>query len=239
MLFYELSGCGFESRCIHLNFRYRFCFKQHVHCHSGNYRVSIHSKRIYDIKTQSTSVDKIGILTRKPLVISSQGVSCELSSSRTCHIKPRCFLWTKHLENLFSTKYIGPCCFKNTEKYECNVKILTNIKYWKISKYWGLSKSVLAFFGMIRQILLKLNKGLRFSSGWLALLPLSHTLWTTKSPQIMQRLLRVYWIFRMPLINDIAFSCNIAHVHQIVRNKHMKFRKYDIKNLKQPTLSLI
>ena len=28
---YELSGCGFESRCCHLHFRYRACFEQEVH----------------------------------------------------------------------------------------------------------------------------------------------------------------------------------------------------------------
>ena len=27
---YELSGCGFKSRCCHLNFRYRVCFEQGV-----------------------------------------------------------------------------------------------------------------------------------------------------------------------------------------------------------------
>ena len=27
---YELSGCGFESRCCHLNFRYHACFEQGV-----------------------------------------------------------------------------------------------------------------------------------------------------------------------------------------------------------------
>ena len=27
---YELSGCGFKSRCIYLNFRYRTCFEQGV-----------------------------------------------------------------------------------------------------------------------------------------------------------------------------------------------------------------
>ena len=36
---YKLSGCGFESRCFHLNFRYRTCFEQGVPWHSGNYRV--------------------------------------------------------------------------------------------------------------------------------------------------------------------------------------------------------
>ena len=34
----------FESRCSHLNFRYRACFKQEVPWHSGNYRVWIHSE---------------------------------------------------------------------------------------------------------------------------------------------------------------------------------------------------
>ena len=34
---YELSGCGFESRCSHLNFRYRVCLEQVVPRHSGNY----------------------------------------------------------------------------------------------------------------------------------------------------------------------------------------------------------
>ena len=40
----ELSGCGFESLCCHLNFRYCTCFEQGNPWHSGNYRVWIHSK---------------------------------------------------------------------------------------------------------------------------------------------------------------------------------------------------
>ena len=40
---YELSGCGFESRCGHLDFRYPACFEQGVTWHSGNYSVWIHS----------------------------------------------------------------------------------------------------------------------------------------------------------------------------------------------------
>ena len=38
-LSYELSDCGFESRCSHLNFRYCACFEQGVPWHSGKYRV--------------------------------------------------------------------------------------------------------------------------------------------------------------------------------------------------------
>ena len=36
---YEVSGCGFESGCCHLNFRFCICFEQGVPWHSGNYRV--------------------------------------------------------------------------------------------------------------------------------------------------------------------------------------------------------
>ena len=41
---YELSGCGFESCCFNLNFRYHACFKQGVPWHTGSYRVQIHSE---------------------------------------------------------------------------------------------------------------------------------------------------------------------------------------------------
>ena len=41
---YELSGCGFESRCSHLNFRFCACFEQGVPWHPGNYRLWIHSE---------------------------------------------------------------------------------------------------------------------------------------------------------------------------------------------------
>ena len=51
---YELSGCGFESRCEYLNFRYRAFFEQGVPWHSGNYRMYIHSKMCPDmIRTYS------------------------------------------------------------------------------------------------------------------------------------------------------------------------------------------
>ena len=39
-----LSGCGFESRCSRLNFRFRACFKQGVSWHLGNYREWIYSE---------------------------------------------------------------------------------------------------------------------------------------------------------------------------------------------------
>ena len=41
---YELSGCGFESRCSDLYFRFRACFEQGVPWHPGNYKVWIQSE---------------------------------------------------------------------------------------------------------------------------------------------------------------------------------------------------
>ena len=41
---YELSGCGFESRCNHLILRCGACFEQGVPWHSGNCRVWINSQ---------------------------------------------------------------------------------------------------------------------------------------------------------------------------------------------------
>ena len=44
MFVYELSGCGIDSCCSYLNFRYHACFGQEAPWHAGNYRVYIHSK---------------------------------------------------------------------------------------------------------------------------------------------------------------------------------------------------
>ena len=41
---YELSGCGFESSCSHLNCWFCTCFEQGVPWNSNNYRVWIHSE---------------------------------------------------------------------------------------------------------------------------------------------------------------------------------------------------
>ena len=41
---YKLSGCGFETSCNDLNFRYCVCFEQGVPWHSGIYRIRIHSE---------------------------------------------------------------------------------------------------------------------------------------------------------------------------------------------------
>ena len=44
MFVYELSGCGFESRCCHINFRCCACFEEGVPWYSDNYRMQIHSE---------------------------------------------------------------------------------------------------------------------------------------------------------------------------------------------------
>ena len=41
---YEISGCGIDSCCSYLNFKYRACFEQGAPWYSTNYRVYIHSK---------------------------------------------------------------------------------------------------------------------------------------------------------------------------------------------------
>ena len=45
---YELSGRGFESRCCHLNFKYRACFEQGVPWHLGNQRTVCSILFIFD-----------------------------------------------------------------------------------------------------------------------------------------------------------------------------------------------
>ena len=54
---YELSGCGFESRCSHLISIHGACFEQRVPWHSGNGRVWIHSqtRTWHDKKIQSNA----------------------------------------------------------------------------------------------------------------------------------------------------------------------------------------
>ena len=44
MFVYELNGCGFESRCSHLNLRYHVCFEWKIPWHSRNSRVWIYSE---------------------------------------------------------------------------------------------------------------------------------------------------------------------------------------------------
>ena len=51
---YELSGCGFESSCNHLNFRFRACFEQGVPWHQATTECGFTPKRVRDmIRTYS------------------------------------------------------------------------------------------------------------------------------------------------------------------------------------------
>ena len=67
VLVYELSGCGFKSRCCHLNFRYSPCFKERVPWHSGKCRVYVQSIicKWHDNKIQSNSPYRQVLTTAK------------------------------------------------------------------------------------------------------------------------------------------------------------------------------
>ena len=56
---YKLSGCGFESSCSYLNFRFRACFEQGVPWHSCNYRVWIHSDTRKWLDKNIESIDNL------------------------------------------------------------------------------------------------------------------------------------------------------------------------------------
>ena len=70
---YELSGCGFQSHCSHLNFRFRACFEQGVPWHSGNYWVWLHSetRTWYDKNIQSLPVSFLIKLQAENLKLSA------------------------------------------------------------------------------------------------------------------------------------------------------------------------
>ena len=78
-------GCGFGSRCIHLNFRYRTCFEQGVPWNSGHHRVEIHSKRIYDTINAHTGNVLFSLLVKPSRKILTITVCLSHSNKR----KPR------------------------------------------------------------------------------------------------------------------------------------------------------
>ena len=101
---YELSGCGFESRCSHLNFRYRACFEQGIPWHLGNYRVWIPSEihRRHNKNIQSIFLTFICLLdqtTKQPLSnlvayktkINVLWFHSKIFTSRTCKNKTTSF----------------------------------------------------------------------------------------------------------------------------------------------------
>ena len=61
---YELNGCGFESSCSNIHFRFCACFDQGIPWHSGNYRVWIRSKTStwHDKNIQSVEANMLTLL---------------------------------------------------------------------------------------------------------------------------------------------------------------------------------
>ena len=54
VLVYKLSGCGFESHCCHLNFRYCTCFKQGVPWHPSWENTSFYDDALESFSYWST-----------------------------------------------------------------------------------------------------------------------------------------------------------------------------------------
>ena len=55
---YDISGCGFEFRCSHLNFRYRACFEHRVPYIQATIECGFTLKRVRDkIRTNSQTND--------------------------------------------------------------------------------------------------------------------------------------------------------------------------------------
>ena len=48
-MIYELSGCGFKSRCSHLNFRYGACFEQVIRNFQASTECRFALKRVRDM----------------------------------------------------------------------------------------------------------------------------------------------------------------------------------------------
>ena len=75
--FDEISGCGIDSCCSYLNFRYRACFEQGTTWHLDNYRVYIHSETCmsYDKNTQLKNLMSLYSLLLIYLIYSKVKVS--------------------------------------------------------------------------------------------------------------------------------------------------------------------
>ena len=83
---YELSGCGFKSRCCHLNFRYHACLKQGVQMHRTD-NCSQYSSIIWPVW-----------LNGWVLVYELSGCGFE------CCCCPKCVRYDKNSHNTFSLK---------------------------------------------------------------------------------------------------------------------------------------
>ena len=71
---YELIGFELESRCSHLNFRYRACFKPEISWYLVNYRVWIHSKTG---KWHKKNTQSVAYITQFSSLFVKRTVSCK------------------------------------------------------------------------------------------------------------------------------------------------------------------
>ena len=99
---FELSGCGFESICSRLNFRFCTCFVQIVPWHSGIYRVWIHSEthtwHDKNIQTVSSFSYIAPFLTGWVFVTERKEILIDWENNRTYSVGKSCaksFCWRK------------------------------------------------------------------------------------------------------------------------------------------------
>ena len=111
---FELSGCGFDSCCSHVNFRFCTCFEQGIPWHSGNYRVWIYPETFtwYDKNIQSdTNLNPAKHLSLAvPLAFPSLR-SCLIIYLIPCFSMLSCRVTTTYLEGSLFTRPSTPFHF--------------------------------------------------------------------------------------------------------------------------------
>ena len=110
----ELSGCGLESRCSHLNFRFCASFEQGAPWHSGNYRVWIHAetRRWHDNNIQSNAP------YRQVLTTQLNHLAC-LTKWLSVHLRTK-WLWVR-----VPLQSLGEYLMKNYQKAKKNCNIVS------------------------------------------------------------------------------------------------------------------
>ena len=106
---YVLSGCGFESRCCHLNFRYRASFEQGFPWHSGNYRVQIHyeTRTWHDNNIQLRKLWLISKLTGQKVI--TIHILLDVSRSKADQTMKFGQLIEHNMRNIFFEKFYTKC----------------------------------------------------------------------------------------------------------------------------------
>ena len=69
MFVYELSGCGFESSCSHLNFRFRPCFKQEFRDIQAITECGFTLKRVRDMIKKYSQMHRTGKYSQHSSII--------------------------------------------------------------------------------------------------------------------------------------------------------------------------